>query len=175
MVQHKEIDSKQLEIARGSMKLKVFPTIHGSSVFQVVVFKQHSNFFKASHRLCFCETCQEDYGSCGLFNQYHLNHHELNQIYLRSYLPAPSVPTEGDSVDSNFIAPESIVAVAADTNAMDTIWFLKVKDINCVSINDSMDDCGHIIPKGMTYIKGNFLEVLYHSTKCTLYLSCQGN
>ena len=39
-----------------------------------------------------------------------------------------------------------------------TLWFIKVQEIDCGNLKDDVKDYGHLIPAGMTYIKGIFLE-----------------
>ena len=59
-----------------------------------------------------------------------------------------------------------------------TLCFIKVKEIDCINLKDDVDDYSHVIPAGMTYIKGNFLERMESkknsstfkiSKKCTFF------
>ena len=58
------------------------------------------------------------------------------------------------------------------------MWFIKVKEIDRINLKDDVDNYGHVIPAGMTYIKGNSLERMgsnKHSStfkiskKCTFF------
>ena len=68
----KEIDYKTTDSHRDNGKFKSFHTIDGSNAFQVMVFQPGSNTVKAANRLCLCDVCNTEYGSCPLFNSYHL-------------------------------------------------------------------------------------------------------
>ena len=57
----KEIDCKQLDIARASSTLQKYPAIDGSAKFQVVVFNPHSNVLKAAPRICVRLDCLQDF------------------------------------------------------------------------------------------------------------------
>lgn len=170
----KEIDSKRLEIARASLRRTVFRGIDGSSQFQVIVFKPDSTSIRAATRLCLCNLCKEDYGSCQLFSEHQLTSYNLNQVFLRSNNQT-STEDEIDLADedeiymNNFVTPESYVAVAADKKSPDTVWFIKVIEADCESATDEEDDYGNIIPKGATYFKGNFLERVNETIKLEVY------
>ena len=62
----KETDEKVLESER---RLKVFPSIDGSNKFQVMLFKPNSTSFVAANRICICNTCKTQYGTCSLFKR----------------------------------------------------------------------------------------------------------
>ena len=64
----KEISSSLLDENRAVANLLVLPTIEGSSTFQVIVFKPNSDNLKAAKRICVCQQCQNDYGSCNIFS-----------------------------------------------------------------------------------------------------------
>lgn len=53
----KEIDSKQIEILQDEAWHTVFPTVTGSSFFQVIAFTSNSNSFCEADRLCICNQC----------------------------------------------------------------------------------------------------------------------
>ena len=53
----KEIDSKQIEILQDEAWHTVFPTVIGSSFFQVIAFTSNSNSFCEADRLCICNQC----------------------------------------------------------------------------------------------------------------------
>ena len=77
--------SATLQIARGGNRQMVFPTIDGSSSFQVLIFTPNSNTFRASPYLCSCECCiKQKYGSCPLFEEYELTSMTLIKHAMRS-------------------------------------------------------------------------------------------
>ena len=135
----KEIEVSQLDEARAANKLKVFETIDGSSKFHCIMFKPNGNSVKASPRICLCDDCSSDYGSCSSFKEYPLICHQLKRVLLRSAFEAvDSLEDEQDDneisssdIIKNFIELDSIVAIAASHSSFDTVWFIKVKDTSC--------------------------------------------
>ena len=79
----KNIICEDLEEERKTDRFLKYKTIVGSAKFQVVVFTPNKKL-KASSRMCICETCQTEYGSCDLFKEYGLVVQELKQTCLRS-------------------------------------------------------------------------------------------
>lgn len=151
---------------RASKRLFNFPSIDGSSKFQVMVFKPNCKFVKASPRLCICKKCQTEYGSCELFEEYPLICHQLNKAHLRSdNLP---MTTSKDNENDDFILLDSFVAVAADSGSIDTVWFIHIVD-KCTSDGTDVDDYGHGIPHGVKYLKGHFLERIHTLTTYQLF------
>ena len=53
-----------------------------------MVFKPNGNSFKASPRICLCDACSSDYGSCSSFKEYPLICHQLKLVFLRSAVEA---------------------------------------------------------------------------------------
>ena len=76
-----EIDGKILDIERAMTRRKLYPTVDGSSKFQAIVFNPNTNKFKASKRICICNECQLDYGSCSLFNEFELTVQDIYQPF----------------------------------------------------------------------------------------------
>ena len=116
---------------------------------------------KASKRLCICDTCKTDYGSCSLFRENILESNARIQIFLRSSVPTPENfnETEPNEDLSDYISPNSYVAAAAaDINSIDTVWFIKVIENGCISTGQDGDDYGHFIMDGVKYNKGCFLQ-----------------
>ena len=68
----KEIFVEDVNEARRNAVLKVCKTIEGSSSFQVMLFKPNSAIIRAASRICICDLCKVDYGSCKLFQDYTL-------------------------------------------------------------------------------------------------------
>ena len=161
----KEIDEKELEISRAETKLKRFRTIAGSSSFQVILFRPHSTHIKAAQRLCVCDTCKIEYGSCPLFCEYEIVIQELNKTSLRSdfALEEPVITDEDDDKRVNeFLLPGSICAIAADTKSIDTVWFVKIVCEQDAE-EDVVDDYGFRVALGQRYLKGHYVE----QSKCT--------
>ena len=56
------------------------------------------------------------------------------------------------------MVPGSFVAIAADTNSIDTVWLIQIVESNCVGDRVLCDDYGHKIAAGVNFLKGPFLE-----------------
>ena len=67
---YKEIFRENLEVARVEACFTTFKTIPGCDSFQVVIFTPNSKTIKAANRVCLCEQCRVEYGSCDLFTIY---------------------------------------------------------------------------------------------------------
>ena len=66
----KGIDEERLMAAREKSKIRKVCPIKGSSNFQVMVFRPNNDIIRASNRLCLCDQCKVEYGSCDNFNDY---------------------------------------------------------------------------------------------------------
>ena len=163
----REIDVQELTAIRSKRNRMVFKTVHGSDSFHVMVFKPNASTFRASPRLCICDECKADYGSCSLFSEYELCVHELRDIPLRSDVPPPPEVVGEEEVDG-FVTPGSIIAVAADDPNV-TFFFLKVVDVNQSSPEIKTDDYGKQVPPGNIYVSGYFLEKNVIGRKSTSY------
>ena len=108
-------------------------------------------------RLCVCQSCEDEYGSCELFQEYPLMAHGVNHVQLRSEVPS-SAEIDDEIQNADFISPDSVVAILADAGSMDTVWFIKVIKNECISNGKDTDDYGHSIIAGARYITGNFPE-----------------
>ena len=141
-----------------------------------MVFTPHSNVFKAADRLCICTSCQSNYGSCSLFKEFNLSVTMLNQVNLRSTMSVtdkcqPSSDPDCDDVSdiTEYVVPDTYVAVAADSKSIDTVWFIKVAENNCISRGDDVDDYGHMIIENVKFNKGHFLERVSHLSNREIY------
>ena len=101
---------------------------------------------------------------------------DLNQIQLKSDVPAPEscelsddTTTDESNLLTENITPDSIVAVAADSNSIETVWFIKVIENECVSNGEDQDEYGHIIIENAMFHKGNFLERISHSLNSQMF------
>ena len=79
-----EVTVDELKEERALRHKKVFKTIEGSSSWQVIVFKPGQSSFSAATRLCVCDQCINEYGSCKQFASYELTHETIRDIPLRS-------------------------------------------------------------------------------------------
>jgi hypothetical protein len=65
-----EILVSELEKKRVLSRLEVANSVDGSSTFQIMLFSPNKETFKAAPRLCICNECRNEYGSCTLFKEY---------------------------------------------------------------------------------------------------------
>ena len=91
---------------------------------------------KAAPRICFCEVCQEDYGSCSLFTEYDITIKHLQQICLRlstleriGFEPEEDEPTH-DEPAADVLLKDVVVSRAAENGS---IYVLK-ENIGCVTL-----------------------------------------
>ena len=63
----KEIDIKQLEIARADALLYYYGPFQWSDSFQVMIFTPNAPKITAAKYLCMCQLCKNDYGSYQMF------------------------------------------------------------------------------------------------------------
>ena len=144
-----------LDEKRAMARLIAHRTIDGSSNFQVIVFRPDLIEFNAAERLCICLQCQESYGSCNLFSSYQIRSHQLNKVHLRSQLTQSVSSSHDDERRYDSIIPQMYVAVAADDNSLDPMWFIKVLEVDCYGNGKGY---GNIIPVGVNFTKGHFME-----------------
>ena len=105
-----EITESLIADVKSSIKNKVYKTIEGSSSWQACVFKPGHTTFQASPRLCICQQCKVDYGSCSLFKEYEIQMQTLIEKVLRSDPPPPTTDFGEEDVN-DFICPSTVVAV----------------------------------------------------------------
>ena len=77
---------------------------------------------------------------------------------MRSQLTESVSSSHDDEGRYDFIIPQMYVAVAADDNSLDPMWFIKVLKVECCGNGKYGDDYGNIIPVGVNFIKGHFME-----------------
>ena len=75
----------QLKVFRGIMVLQNFKYI--------MLFQPNVTFIKVATRLCLCEQCKTEYGSCSIFQECPLQVEQLKTVTLRS----TSTPVSSDS------------------------------------------------------------------------------
>ena len=124
-----EIDASYLVQERARAKLRVFPTVEGSSTFQVMVFTPGKLSFKAAIRICLCNECKCKYGSYEMFQEYEMISHTLNKVSLRSSTTDTSDDQSYEETNAEkFLLEGTICAIAADVNSIDTFWLIKIID-----------------------------------------------
>ena len=160
----KDITPEQLEEARKEQRLKIYSTIAGSSKFQATVFRPHQRM-KASPRICLCKECQVEYGSCQLFKEYDITINHLKKICLRSTF-ADRIGAEAleddESIDDDetteVLIKDSIVALAAGTNARETFYLIKITEEEREASTAETDEWGTNITGGQLHLRGQFFE-----------------
>ena len=107
-----------------------------------------------------CESCKGQYGSCDEFMEYLIpNVNQLNNVFLRSTTDNPTTAAkEVHETVANFLVPGFFVVTAADTNSIDTVWFIQIFENNYVKDRVLCDDYSHKIAVGVNFLKGHFLE-----------------
>ena len=159
----KEIAVDHLEELRSEQRLKVYSTITGSSAFQVIVFKPGQRM-KTAPRICFCEECQEDYGSCSLFTEYDITAKHLQQICLRSStLERIGVELEEDEPvhdepAADVLLKDVVVALAAEKKARETFYLMKITQEEEQASKDEKYGWGTFIKAGQFHLRGLFFE-----------------
>lgn len=151
----KLISEKKILEKRELSKLKVYPTIKGSNKFQVMVFKPNQSQFAAAPRLCLCDECKINYGSCPIFQKYDLSTVSLKETILRSN--QEEVPLETTQTGHEFLLPNTVCALAAEKKSPDTVWFVEIEE-EAIAANDLIDDYGVTVPEGNRYLRGSYLE-----------------
>ena len=168
----KEIDCHLLDTERTNARLHKYHTIKGSSSFQIILFTPNSTVLKAASRICICEKCLLNYGSCSLFHEYSITVQELNKVSLRSNFDVDFEENNWPAVNS-FILPNSICAIAADTSSVNTVWFVKIIVDEIEADHDMGDDYGHTVATGVSFFTGNFLEEMYAVKDGCYYKMCK--
>lgn len=155
---------EDLDNARLKDKQLQFKNICGSSQFQVILFRPNEQM-KASLRLCVCDKCKIEYGSCDLFLPYNLPMATLNKFSLRSDILDFDIDNDSNDDDCNdFLIPNSYCAVAADSNSPDTFWFFKIYKVVTATRYET-DKYFHMVHPGQKYYDEFFLEEDYSNSK----------
>ena len=165
----KEITEMELAEERAARRRKVYKTIDGSSTWQVLVFRPGQSYFLASTRLCICDECSQEYGSCNLFKSFELHCETIREIPLRSDVTPPQSDELGNEENDGFILADSYLALAADSTDVDALWYVKVLEVNQCSDKNEVDGYCNEIPKGVTYFVGNFLVRDHRGKRCTYF------
>lgn len=169
-----EITADSLEEDRKAARRYKYSVIHGSDSFYAFVFSPNQTSFKAAPRICVCEKCISDYGSCNLFSSHVLNAKKLNDVCLRAGLLKKK---QNDIVDEteedgpfigDYLIEKTFCGIAAETNAFDLVWFAYVIE-GCVATEIITDDYNHQVSPGQQYFKCHFLEKCRETNKYKAY------
>ena len=154
------IGKEEFDEARSDVAHKVFKTIHGSSLFQVIVFEPFSSNIKASKRLCLCNLCKVEYGSCSLFENDQLTIQTLKDTALRSSRVESKTGqlAVANNTNSEFLLLGSFCAIAASNSSADTVWFLLIDREVKEATDITDDDYGHCILVCQKYLIQRFLK-----------------
>ena len=77
-------------------------------------------------------------------NQYKKVHQIIQSWYLKVF--------------ADFLVPGSFIAITADTNSVDTVWFIEIAESSFVGDRVLCDDHGHKIAAGVNFLKGHSLK-----------------
>ena len=66
----REIAKEEVEEKRDEARHSNLLTVQGTTSFRVNIFQPGQTSFKASKRICICEKCCVEYGSCNRFEEY---------------------------------------------------------------------------------------------------------
>ena len=149
-VECKSTDTALFDEERSLDLLIDIAIVHGSSTFHAMLFSPGKNCFKPSKRICICDKCKDRLGSCEQFSEYSLNVKQLNKIHLHSSNAVSGKHADEEDNESSiidFLAEDSFIAAAAGNNSIDTVWFAKVIDNNCLGDGSCVDDYGNAVPK----------------------------
>jgi hypothetical protein len=153
------INEEELQEARLEASKHLYGRIVGASTFQVIVFTPNSTTMKTAPRICICEVCKANYGSCELFNEVELPVTTAKVSVLRSSRTEP-VCQKPDEDTRYTYQPGSVCAIAPAEDARELMWFVKITAQDNAKTN-IQDDYSHMIFKGENYLTGRYLE--YHS------------
>ena len=122
------------------------------------MFKPNQESFWAAPRICMCEQCICDYGSCELFQEYTITYSKVGNVTTRSTQKEPTTAADEDTSMTDFICVDTFVAVRPDEGRNEKFWVIRVAETDCVADENTVDDHGVRIPCGQPYIKGYSLE-----------------
>ena len=130
------------------------------------------DYFVASKRLCICENCLNfKFENCSEFTKYRINVSNLHKPVTRSD-EVESEEAEDDFSISSLVTTSSIFTIKADSIRKN--FFLLFCD-NEVTIQEDntqaplIDDYGHTIQFGQSYIRARYLEVNDSNKYCHKY------
>ena len=179
----KEIFPEQLEVERKSAGKRKYPTVDGSSLIRIILFKWDSDVIKAAPYLCVCEKCELDIGSCDLYYEMDLTSYEkrARKPTTRRDMTESSdddmdddeAPQENDDDDDDdevcpdYYTPETVCAIAPDDEAH-MLYFIHIVGSGTAE-TDLTDSYDMTVEEGEDYIWGHYLEVDKRGSKGVHY------
>ena len=136
-----------------------------------MVFTPNAEHIKAAPRLCICNECKLDHGSCSLFETCELQVCFLKEPMLRSQNFEHNAASS-QKATSDFFLAGSVCAVAADAKSYDTVWFIEIIDEGFAHNDNIVDDYGHQIALGQNYLIGHYFERDFSSSKHEQLYTC---
>ena len=155
----REISKREVDEKRQKASNFIYRTVKGTNTFRTILFKPNSSTIRASKRICICEKCMEDYGSCELFHEHYLQADPVKAPSRRSKAVMSSVSNR-DSTDGStneFLLTDSVVAVAPSTKSTNPVWFMQING-QYVAEEDKIDKHGMLVNAGQEYLEGYWLE-----------------
>ena len=105
-----------------------------------------------------CNECENEFGSSPLYKEYDLIVHQLNKVSSRSNIVNEYTPgCEGAGTAVNeFVAKDSVVAVAGPGKHTDTVWFIMVASSEMTMNKPTFDGYSNTIAVGQVFFTGQF-------------------
>ena len=120
---------------------------------------------KSFLRICICERCLNEYGSCELFREFTLTLtcNQLNKTCLRSQFNEDYIGIEKrdegegeEETDVNSLSIDSVVALAASKKSLDPFYLMKITQEECLADEDRKDSWGEKVMKDQLHLCGRF-------------------
>ena len=105
-----------------------------------------------------------------MFQEFELNGTNVKQVSHRSDL-VQSISAQKDLDSANtkdFLLPGSTCAVEVSSTSVNKVWFVHIT-AQCTTQNIVVDDYGHTIPHGHSYLEGHYLEKVKSTSKEQVY------
>ena len=169
-----ELTLEETEHERKESRKYLYGTINGTSSFRAVVFTPNSTTIRAAPRVCVCEECLKEYGSCTLFKSYELPVTLLKQSSTRS----KAIQYEGGKSDTIIDLNDSFCAIAPSESSTEPVWFVKIISEEKETADYLEDDSGHQMIPNAKFYEAKYLESIssnkqynkYKLSKKTIYL-----
>ena len=146
-------------------------TLTDSSTVQVIFISPGTSVIKASPLLCMCKECKNEFGSSSLYKGYDLIVQHLNKVSSRSNFVneyTPDCERTGTAVNE-FVAIDSVVAVATPDKHTDTVWFIMVSSDEMTMSKPIADGYGNTIAAGQVF----FHRTVFGANNKSKSLFCQ--
>ena len=144
-----------------------FKTITGSSTFQVMIFSPFTQNFRASTRICLCNTCIVEYGTCDNFKLYEIISQSSNVSTRSNNLTSPATEVEcGEGVIDG--------AVCAVANYEDNLELIRVTGVHTAT-EKMVDTENNVFLEGSTFVVGQRLNACGSNKKGKKYKLSDNN